>query len=109
MTAEVTDPVVRRLIDAINAGDRDAFFAVLTPDATMSDDGRDRDLTEWVDREVFTVNGHMEVESATDGGRSLIANYRNDTWGAMRTRWQFTVDGDRISRFDTGQAGSAQG
>ncbi|TDQ00863.1 nuclear transport factor 2 family protein [Labedaea rhizosphaerae] len=105
MTAEVTDPVVRRLIDAINAGDRDAFFAVLTPDATMSDDGRDRDLTEWVDREIFTVNGHMDVESVTDGGRSLIANYRNDTWGAMRTRWQFTVDGERISRFDTGQAG----
>ena len=105
MTAEVTDPVVRRLIDAINAGDRAAFFAVLTPDATMSDDGRDRDLAEWVDREIFTVNGHMAVESATDGGRSLIADYRNDTWGAMRTRWQFTVDGDRISRFDTGQAG----
>jgi hypothetical protein len=104
MTAEVTDPVVRRLIDAINAGDRDAFFDVLTPDATMSDDGHDRDLAQWVDKEIFTVNGHMDVESATDGGRSLIANYRNDTWGAMRTQWQFTVDGDRISRFDTGQA-----
>jgi hypothetical protein len=105
MTAEVTDSVVRRLVDAINAGDRDAFFAVLTSDATMSDDGSDRDLTEWVDREIFTVNGHLDVASADDDGRSLIADYRNDTWGAMRTRWRFTVDGDRISRFETGQAG----
>ena len=105
MTAEVSDPVVRRLLEAINAGDRAAFFDVLTPDATMSDDGSDRDLAQWVDREIFTVNGHMDVESATDGGRSLIASYRNDTWGAMRTQWRFTVDGDRISRFDTGQAG----
>ncbi|MGH3658034.1 MAG: hypothetical protein ACRDUA_15375 [Micromonosporaceae bacterium] len=74
----VTDPVVGALIDAINAGDRDAFFAVLSDDATMSDDGSERNLAEWVDREIFGVNGRMEVESATDGGR--------------------------ISRFETGQA-----
>jgi len=32
------------------------------------------------DREIFTVNGHLEVVSATDGSWSLIAAYRNDTW-----------------------------
>ena len=41
---DVTEPAVRALIAAINAGDREAFFAALTPDATMSDDGTDRDL-----------------------------------------------------------------
>jgi hypothetical protein len=102
---DITDPAVRALLDAINAGDRAAFFAVLTPDATMSDDGIDRNLSEWVDREIFGVNGHIEVESASDGGRTLIASYRNDTWGAMRTRWHFTVRDGKIARFDTGQAG----
>ena len=101
---EVTEPAVRTLLAAINAGDREAFFAALTPDATMSDDGTDRDLTDWVDREIFTVNGHIEVESAGDGGLSLIANYRNDTWGAMRTSWRFTLLEGKISRFETGQA-----
>lgn len=104
MPAAVTDPVVGAFIDAINAGDRDAFFAVLTPDATMSDDGTDRNPAQWVDREIFTSHGHLEVESAEDGGRSLIARYRNDTYGMMRTSWRFTVTGGRISRFDTGQA-----
>lgn len=103
MTAEVTDPVVRALIDAINAGDRDAFWAALAPDATMSDDGRDRDLHQWVDRELFSGPGRMEVESATDGGRSLIAENTNDTYGTMRTFWRFTVRDGRISRFETGQ------
>jgi len=101
---DVTDPAVWALIDAVNAGNREAFFAVLTPDATMSDDGSERDLVEWVDREIFTSNGHLDVESASDGGRSLIADYRNDTWGAMRTAWRFTVSGDKISRMETGQA-----
>ena len=42
--------------------------------------------------------------SARDGGRSLIASYRNDTWGEMRTRWAFTIAGGKVSRFETGQA-----
>jgi len=99
-----TDPAVRAFIDAINDGDRDAFFAVLTPDTTMSDDGTDRNLAEWVDREIFNANGHMDVESVGDGGRSLIATYRNSTYGAMRTAWRFVVSEGRISRFEAGQA-----
>ena len=77
MTAEVTEPAVRALIDAINAGDRDAFFAGLTADATMSDDGR-----------------------------SLLAANTNATYGTMHTFWRFTVHDGRISRFETGPASS---
>jgi hypothetical protein len=100
----VTDPAVLALISAINSGDRDAFFGALAPGATMSDDGTNRDLASWADREIFSSRGHMEVVSASDGGRSLIADYRNETWGDMRTRWAFTVAGGKISRFETGQA-----
>ena len=104
---DVTEPAVQALIAAINAGDREAFVAALTPDATMSDDGTDRDLAGWADREIFTVHGHLDVVSARDGGRSLIAAYRNDTWGEMRTKWAFTIADGKISRFETGQATEA--
>ncbi len=67
---DVTEPAVQALIAAINAGDREAFFAALTPDATMSDDGTDRDLAGWADREIFTVHGHLDVvRRGTAGGR----------------------------------------
>ena len=49
---DVTEPAVQALIAAINAGDRQGFFAALTPDATMSDDGTDRDLAGWAEREI---------------------------------------------------------
>jgi hypothetical protein len=101
---EVTDPAVQALIAAINAGDREAFFAALAPGATMSDDGTDRDVAGWADREIFSTAGHLDVIEATDGGRSLIAGYRNSRWGEMRTRWAFTVADGRVSRFETGQA-----
>jgi hypothetical protein len=100
----VTDPAVQALVAAINAGDREAFFAALAPGATMSDDGTDQDVASWADREIFSTAGHLEVIEASAGGRSLTARYRNRRWGEMRTRWAFTVTGGRVSRFETGQA-----
>jgi hypothetical protein len=102
---DLNDPVVRNVVRAVNAGDRDAFFGLLAPDATMSDDGSERDLEEWVDREIFSADGRMEVESQSDDGRSLIVNYTNSTYGSMRTHWEFTVEGEKVARFETGQAG----
>ncbi|MFF5402646.1 MULTISPECIES: nuclear transport factor 2 family protein [Streptomyces] len=103
--AKLSDPAVRAFVSAVNAHDRDGFLALLAPDATMSDDGSDRDLDDWIDREIFSSNGHLDVDSEGRDGRSLVARYRNDAWGEMRTRWSFTVDEEgRISRFETGQA-----
>ncbi|QES49907.1 hypothetical protein DEJ50_20860 [Streptomyces venezuelae] len=104
--AKLSDPVVRALVTAVNNHDREAFLGLLTADATMSDDGSDRDLQQWIDKEIFDSSGHMAVESESDGGRALIANFRNDTWGEMRTAWRFTIapGGGKISRFETGQA-----
>ncbi|MFD8752828.1 nuclear transport factor 2 family protein [Kitasatospora sp. NPDC059577] len=103
-TAKLSDPVVRALVTAINAGDRDAFVGLLTADASMSDDGSDRNLEEWIDREIFTAHGRMDVQTESDGGRALVANFTNDAWGEMRTAWRFTLDGGKVSRFETGQA-----
>ncbi|MCZ0979440.1 nuclear transport factor 2 family protein [Streptomyces diastatochromogenes] len=101
---QLSDPAVRAFVTALNAHDRQALSEALAPGATMSDDGSDRDLQQWLDREVFSSNGAMEVESEADDGLTLVADYRNDTWGAMRTTWAFTVDGGKVSRFETGQA-----
>ncbi|MCC3772447.1 nuclear transport factor 2 family protein [Streptomyces sp. UNOC14_S4] len=104
-TDDLSDPAVRALVAAINANDIAAFRAALAPGATMSDDGTDRDLDDWAEREIFSSHGHMDVESESDEGHSLTALYTNDTWGAMRTAWHFTVDGGgKVSRFETGQA-----
>ncbi|MFF5127059.1 nuclear transport factor 2 family protein [Streptomyces syringium] len=100
----LSDPLVRSLALAINTGDREGFLSLLTDDATLSDDGSDRDLRQWIDKEIFTAGGHMDVRSEADGGRSLIADFRNDTWGEMRTAWRFEMTDGRISRIETGQA-----
>ncbi|MFG2622867.1 nuclear transport factor 2 family protein [Streptomyces sp. NPDC048507] len=103
--AQLTDPAVRAFVTAVNAGDKQAFQRVLTPGATMSDDGSDRDVADWTEREIFSCGGHMAVASEASGGRALVVDYRNDTWGEMRTAWRFDVTPDgHVSRFETGQA-----
>lgn len=101
---KLSNPAVRSLVVAINANDREAFRNALTPGATMSDDGTTRNLDEWADREIFSSRGHMDVETQGNDGLSLVASYRNDMWGEMRTAWSFTVDQGKVSHFDTGQA-----
>ncbi|MEV4868177.1 nuclear transport factor 2 family protein [Streptomyces syringium] len=100
----LSDPLVRALTLAINTGDREGFLSLLTDDATLSDDGSDRDLHQWIDKEIFSSGGHIDVRSESDGGLSLIADFRNDTWGEMRTAWRFGTTDGRISRIETGQA-----
>ncbi|MFI1866083.1 nuclear transport factor 2 family protein [Streptomyces jumonjinensis] len=101
---QLIDPAVRAFVTAVNAGDREGFQAVLAPGVTMSDDGSARDPAEWTEREVFAPHARMDVESQSKDGLSLVVRYRNDTWGEMRTAWRFTVSGDAITRFETGQA-----
>lgn len=80
-TARLSDPAVRAFVSAVNAHDREAFLTLLAPGATMADDGSDRDLDEWIDREIFSSHGHIDVDKESNGGRSLLAHYSNDTWG----------------------------
>ena len=101
---DLSNPVVRTLVAAINDGDRDTFLATLTPDATLTDDGNPRSLHDWIDREIFSTHGHISIEHEDEDGLHLLARYRNDTWGGMSTFWRFQVTGDKISRIDTGQA-----
>ena len=96
-----SNPVVRRLVAAINDSDRDAFLATLTPNATLTDDGNPRSLRDWIDREIFSAHGHLTIEGEEEHGLHLLARYRNDTWGEMSTYWRFQVSGDKISRIDT--------
>jgi len=101
---EPSTPVVHRLVAAINDGDRDAFPATLTPDATLTDDGNPRSLRDWIDREIFSARGRMNVEREDEDGLYLLARYPQRHLGEMPTFWRFQVTGDKISRIDTGQA-----
>jgi transposase len=75
---------VRRLVAAINDSDRDAFLATLTPNATLTDDGNPRSLRDWIDREIFSAHGHMNVERASFVPPAAIRELRDYTRARIR-------------------------
>jgi hypothetical protein len=104
-TSELVDPAVRAFVTALNANDPQAVRAAMTENATMTDDGTPRLLGDWLQREVYDTHGRMDVTRQSPDGRDLIADYTNEEWGTMTTRWHFEVLDDRVAHFDTGQAG----
>lgn len=52
---EPSNPVVHRLVAAINDGDRDAFLASLTPHAMLTNDGDPRSFHDRIDREISSL------------------------------------------------------
>jgi hypothetical protein len=65
------------------------------PNATLTDDGNLRSLTEWIDHEIFSAHGHINIEREEQDELHLLARYRNDTWREMSTYWHFHVTGDK--------------
>lgn len=99
-----SNPTVAELIEAINAGDRTAFYDLLAGDAVLTDDGVARDLVEWCDSNLFDADARLTPQRETGDGSRLIVAVHDDKWGDMTTYWDFTVDGGKIDRIDTGQA-----
>jgi hypothetical protein len=100
------NPIVRDAIRALNARDRHGWLSLFANGATMTDDGSERNLVEWSDREFFedsrasiTVINHTE-----DEGRTLYAQLHSDRWGDFETYMKFEIDdANRITRLDVGQ------
>ncbi|WP_369373601.1 nuclear transport factor 2 family protein [Streptomyces sp. cg36] len=95
---------VRAFVDAVNAQDPQALWAVLAKDATVIDVGTERDLDDWVERELFSSHARMSVVRESPDGLSVTARFHNDIWGDIDTAWEFSVSDEMIRRFVTGPA-----
>jgi hypothetical protein len=103
---QLSHPLVRAVLIAMSADDREAWFALFTPDAILTDDGNPHDFREWSDGEVFGENrGYVtSVERETDNGLTLRAKFHSDRWGDFTTYMIFHVADDKITQLDVGQA-----
>jgi hypothetical protein len=99
---ELTNPVVRQVIGAINAGDRDAFQGALAPGAELTDDGGSpQPLAGWAEREIFAMHGSVEIEEEEEQGLRLTGKFKADNWTAS-SFWHFHITGDKVRRLDVG-------
>jgi hypothetical protein len=100
----VTDPLpapVARAIDAVNAGDSDAFLTEFASDGWIDDNGRrfvGRDeMRGWSDRELIGANRRFAVtgSQSTDRGVAVDIEVASDGFNGY-SRFAFEVEGDGL-------------
>ncbi len=103
-TKKISHPVAKAAIDALQAGDKKAWFALFAKHAEFYDDGRRIDFqaffTQALGHERFT-----SIDKVEENGLAIYGKFHSDHWGDFKTYFKFRINTDgKISRLDIGQA-----
>lgn len=103
-TSAITNPVAKKAIDALQAADANAWFALFTTDAELYDDGHKMNFRKFFEKAI----GHerfTSIDKVEDNGLSLYGKFHSDQWGDFKTYFKFTLNADgKIVRLEIGQA-----
>ena len=94
---------VRRLIEAANANDTDAFLACFSDDGVVDDWGREFQgadaIRGWSDAEFIGVQVHLDVrEETTQGDETVIGAEVGGNGFNGPSHFTFEVAGERVAR-----------
>jgi hypothetical protein len=103
-TDRLTNPTVRRAIEALQRGDMTAWTALFEPDALLYDDGSPRSLEEFsqsaVGHERFT-----SIDRVDNQGLDVTGQFHTEQWGDFGAYFRFQLSAaGKIQRLDIGQA-----
>jgi hypothetical protein len=103
-TEGLTNPTVRRAIEALQQGDSNAWAALFQPDARLYDDGSPRSLEEFSE----SALGHerfTSIDRVDNQGLDVTGQFHTEQWGDFLAYFRFQLSAaGRISRLDIGQA-----
>ncbi|RAV60054.1 hypothetical protein DIU36_03310 [Mucilaginibacter rubeus] len=104
-TEKLNNPIVKQAIDALQSGDKQAWFSLFTNDAQLFDDGNKMDFKTFFEKAL----GHerfTSIDKVEQNGLHLYGKFHSDQWGDFKTYFNFTIGaGNKISKLEIGQAG----
>jgi len=103
-TDQLTNPIIKKAIEALQTGDKKTWFDLFTADAELFDDGNKMNFKSFFDKalghERFTA-----IDKVENNGLDLYGRFHSDQWGDFKTYFRFIINPEgRISRLDIGQA-----
>jgi hypothetical protein len=104
-TDKLTDPTVKKAIDALQAGDKIVWFQLFTSNAELFDDGNKKNFTSFFEKAL----GHerfTSIDKVENNGLDIYGRFHSDTWGDFKTYFKFHIDNSsKINKLEIGQAG----
>ncbi|WP_245901777.1 hypothetical protein [Chitinophaga ginsengisoli] len=103
-TDKLTNTTVKNAIDALQAADSKAWFALFTTDAALYDDGNKMNFKSFFEKAI----GHerfTSIDKVENNGLDLYGRFHSDQWGDFKTYFKFHINAaGKIDRLDIGQA-----
>lgn len=103
-TEKLTNPTVRKAIEALNAGDSKAWFTLFTDDAQLFDDGNKMNFKSFFEKAL----GHerfASIDKVENNSLDVYGKFHSDQWGDFKTYFKFHINAQgKIERLDIGQA-----
>ncbi|MEN0052602.1 MAG: hypothetical protein AAGC65_02990 [Mucilaginibacter sp.] len=103
-TDKLTNPIVKKAIDAFQAGDKKAWFALFTDDAELFDDGNKINFNNFSE-EALGHEHFTSIDKVENNSLNIYGKFHSDKWGNFKTYFKFTLNAEgKISRLEIGQA-----
>ncbi len=103
-TNKLTNPTVKKAIEALQSADKDSWYSLFTNKAELFDDGNKIDFRNFSDKAL----GHerfTSIDKIENNGLDLLGKFHSDTWGDFKTYFKFHINAEgKIDRLDIGQA-----
>lgn len=101
---KITNPTVKKAIEALQANDLEAWFSYFTNDAVFTDDGRTMDFKSFFENAFAKQEKFLSIDKIENGGKNLTGNFYAGQWGTFEVYLNFHLnENQQITRVDIGQ------
>lgn len=103
--SKISNPTVKNAIEALQANDKNAWYAFFTDDVTFTDDGRTMNFKSFFDNAFNHKEKFLTIDQVDNDGKNITGNFYAGQWGTFKVFFNFHQQADgKFNRLDIGQA-----
>lgn len=100
----LSNPTVKKALEALQAGDKTAWFSLFTSDAQLFDDGNPMNFRSFFE-DALGHERFTSIDKVGHDGLQVYGRFHSDKWGNFKTCFKFMINASgQITRLDIGQA-----
>ncbi|MCW3162479.1 nuclear transport factor 2 family protein [Chryseobacterium oryctis] len=102
--SKITNENVKKAIEALQANDKNAWYAYFTDNATFTDDGRTLDFKSFFDNAFAHQEKFLTIDKVKNDSKDIYGNFYAGQWGTFKVYFKFHLNSEgKFERLDIGQ------
>lgn len=103
-SSKITNPLVRKAIEALQNNDKSAWNSCFTEDVLFTDDGRILDFASFFNNAFKHKEKFLTIDKIENDGKDIYGSFYAGQWGTFKVFFKFQQQADgKLNRLDIGQ------